>query len=85
MTHALDYVCAQENSISNPKRAEFEYVVRIIMCDSTDSKQEYRFSNYDHALRFAYKKYHQYYEKIKRIELLEWLSYRLPLMVLEKS
>lgn len=85
MTHALDYVRAQNNPQSNQKCAEFECVVRIIMGDSADSKQEYCFSNYDHALRIAYRKYHQSSEKIKRIELLEALSYRLPLMVLEKS
>lgn len=85
MTHTLDYISAQNNYLSNQKRAEFECVVRIIMCDSADSKQEYCFSNCDHALRFAYRKYHQSSEKIKRIELLEALSYRLPLIVLEKN
>lgn len=84
MTHAHDCACAQKNYISNQKCAKFECVVRIIMCDSSDLKQEYHFSNYNHALHFAYKKYHQYYENVKRIELLESLSYHLPLMVIEK-
>lgn len=84
MTYTLDYVSTQNNHLPNPKCAEFECVVRIIMRDSEDSKQEYCFSNYDHALRFAYRRYYQSYEKIKRIELLEALSYRLPLIVLEK-
>lgn len=85
MPYTLDYVSTQNNHLPNQKRAEFECVVRIIMRNSEDSKQEYCFSNYDHALRFACRKYYQSYEKIKRIELLEALSYRLPLIVLEKT
>ena len=86
MTHKFDCIDTQQNESVLPQvRAGFEYIVRIIMSDLEGSKHEFGFSSYGNAVCFAHEKYHQLFEKVKRIELLDALSYRLPLMVLEKT
>ena len=86
MTHNFDCIDTQQNeSVLTPVRAGFEYIVRIIMSDLEGSRHEFGFSSYCNAVCFAYEKYHQLFEKVNRIELLDALSYRLPLMVLEKT
>lgn len=86
MTHNFDCIDTQQNeSVLTPVCAGFEYIVRIIMSDLEGSKHEFGFSSYGNAVCFVYEKYHQLFGKVKRIELLDALSYRLPLMVLEKT
>ena len=81
----MNYIERSKKEQLEEMRNDNEYIVRIVKCNHGAAISEFVFSDYREAIRFAYEKEYKLTEEIKRIEILDAFSYRLPLIVIERS